>query len=329
MDEKGREGNMGKVISLGELLIDFVPKEKGKSLKDILEFEKAAGGAPANVAAAIAKLGGKAAFIGKVGNDGFGHFLEETLQKTGVSTNFVVKSDEFKTALAFVTNQDNGEREFMFYRDPSADMMLTAEEVDEQWFEEGDIYHFGSVSLIGHPVREATVEALRIAQEKGLTISFDPNVRLALWDDAETAKECILRYFKQAHIVKISDEELYFLTGIENEREAVYQLFGGMNELVVVTKGALGSVIYTRDYCQSVGALKVEAIDTTGAGDAFVGGLLFFLQKEMKSSSLIDFLKNDEKAREMVSFAGKCGAIATTRRGAIPALPALEGVVKS
>ncbi|WP_336623179.1 PfkB family carbohydrate kinase [Alkalihalophilus lindianensis] len=134
---------MGKVISIGELLIDFLPKEKGKSLKEVVDFEKAAGGAPANVAAAIAKLGGRASFIGKVGNDAFGHFLEKELRNAGVDTRFLVKSDVYKTALAFVSNQANGERDFMFYRDRSADMMLTADEIEEAWFEEGDIFHFG------------------------------------------------------------------------------------------------------------------------------------------------------------------------------------------
>ncbi len=313
-------------MSLGELLIDFVPKEKGKSLKDVMEFEKAAGGAPANVVAAIAKLGGQASFVGKVGNDAFGHFLEEALQQAGVDTRFLLKSDQYKTALAFVSNQANGERDFLFYRDPSADMMLSADEVEETWFEEGDIYHFGSVSLIHSPVKEATVEALRIAEEKGLTISFDPNVRLALWDHADTAKESILCYFNRAHIVKVSDEELLFLTGIENEAEAVRGLFGGMNKLVIVTKGALGSSIYTNGFTCEVAALKVDAQDTTGAGDAFVGGLLYFLQKEMKNRNVSSFLIDEEKVKEMVHFASTCGAITTTRRGAIPALPVLSEV---
>jgi fructokinase len=317
---------MGKVVSLGELLIDFVPKEKGQSLKDVLEFEKAAGGAPANVAAAIAKLGGEASFVGKVGNDAFGHFLEEELQNAGVDTRYLVKSDAYKTALAFVSNQANGERDFMFYRDPSADMMLTAGEIEEAWFEEGDIYHFGSVSLIDNPVKEATARALRIAEEKGLIISFDPNVRLPLWDHVETAKETILRYFNRAHIVKVSDEELFFLTDIENEQEALRTLFGGMNKLVIVTKGSNGSSVYTASSTLEVAATKVDAQDTTGAGDAFVGGLLYFLQNELKQIDLVSFLSDEEKVVEMVQFASMCGAITTTRRGAIPALPALTEI---
>ncbi|MFC0472600.1 PfkB family carbohydrate kinase [Halalkalibacter kiskunsagensis] len=317
---------MGKVMSLGELLIDFVPKEKGKSLKEVMEFEKAAGGAPANVVAAIAKLGGDACFIGKVGNDAFGHFLYEELQNTGVDTRYLLKSDEYKTALAFVSNQANGERDFLFYRDPSADMMLTANEVEETWFEKGDIYHFGSVSLIHNPVKEATVEALRIAEEKGLIISFDPNVRLALWDHAEAAKESILCYFNRAHVVKVSDEELFFLTGVEDETEAVRGLFGGVNKLVIVTKGSSGSSVYTTGFALEVAAVKVDAQDTTGAGDAFVGGLLYFLQKETKNKDLASFLTDEEKVKEMVHFASKCGAITTTNRGAIPALPVLSEV---
>ncbi|ARK30081.1 PfkB family carbohydrate kinase [Halalkalibacter krulwichiae] len=317
---------MGKVISLGELLIDFMPKEKGKSLKEVVDFEKAAGGAPANVAAAIAKLGGRASFIGKVGNDAFGHFLEEELQNAGVDTRFLVKSDVYKTALAFVSNQANGERDFMFYRDPSADMMLTADEIEEAWFEKGDIYHFGSVSLIDHPVKEATAQALSIAETKGAIISFDPNVRLPLWDQAETAKECIRRYFNRAHIVKVSEEELFFLTGVKKEQEAVLTLFGGANKLVLVTKGSKGSSVYTAGSMLEVEAVKVDAQDTTGAGDAFVGGLLYFLQNESKQIDLEAFLSNETKVVEMVQFAGKCGAITTTRRGAIPALPALNDV---
>ncbi|WP_336623180.1 PfkB family carbohydrate kinase [Alkalihalophilus lindianensis] len=185
---------------------------------------------------------------------------------------------------------------------------------------------FTSVSLIDNPVKEATAQAFRIAEEKGAIISFDPNVRLPLWDHPETEKENIRRYFNRAHIVKVSEEELLLLTGVEEEQEAILTLFSGANKLVIVTKGSKGSSIYTAGSMFEVKVVKVDAQDTTGAGDAFVGGLWYFLQNESKRIDLEVFLSNVTKVVEMGQFAGKCGAITTTRRRAIPALPTLNEV---
>jgi len=311
---------MTDVVCLGELLIDFVPTVSGVSLIEAPGFKKAPGGAPANVAAGLAKLGLSAAFLGKVGEDAFGQFLKQTLDDVGVDTRGVVFSHAARTALAFVSLQTDGERDFMFYRHPSADMLYTPEEVDYDLIKSARMFHFGSISLISEPSKSATLAALKAARDKGVWISYDPNLRLALWPDPEAARAGMMRVWEQADLIKISEDELVFLTGEEDVDEAVEALWHDDLRLMVVTFGSHGCRYYHPQFKGSVPGFEVESIDATGAGDGFVAGLLSGLLRTPAAW-------NDEKHLIRVChFANAVGALTTTRRGAIPALPTQKEV---
>ncbi len=258
------------VVSLGELLIDFVALESGVTVGEASGFVKAPGGAPANVAVAIARLGMPSAFLGQVGDDPFGHFLADVLHKEGVDVSGLRFSDQARTALAFVSLRADGERSFMFYRHPSADMLMTPADVALDVIDRAKVFHFGSITMIGEPSRSATLAAVRRAQERDLLISYDPNLRLSLWPSAEAARAGMLIGFDYAHVVKISDEELEFLTGGQD----VAALWRDNLRLIVVTHGAGGSTAHTRRESYHVPGFKVQAVDTTGAGDGFMAGLL-------------------------------------------------------
>ncbi|USB32194.1 carbohydrate kinase [Paenibacillus sp. YPG26] len=307
---------MPTVFTMGEALIDFIPHQAGVGLREVEGFRKAAGGAPANVACAVSRLGGKSAFIGKLGADAFGDFLIETMQTAGVDTSRVLQTNEANTALAFVSLKADGNRDFSFYRNPSADMLLNENEI-RPWFREQDILHFCSVDLIEAPVKYAHLKAIFLAKEAGALISFDPNVRLPLWDNAEHCRQTILEVLPLAHIVKVSDEELGFITGLQDEREAIDSLFAGDVQHVIYTRGAQGAIWYNRNFEVSEPGLQVNVIDTTGAGDAFIGALLYQISQMHERNIII----NSAVASEMLAFANKAAAITTTRPGAIPALP--------
>ncbi|MEV5029702.1 carbohydrate kinase family protein [Paenibacillus sp. LPE1-1-1.1] len=311
---------MSTVYTIGEALIDFIPDTRGIELKNVVGFRKEAGGAPANVACAVAKLGGKSAFIGKLGNDAFGDFLVETMGTAGVDTRLVQRTNEANTALAFVSLKADGDRDFSFYRNPSADMLLSEDEISGDWFAKGDILHYCSVDLVEAPVKYAHSKAIAAMKAAGGIISFDPNVRLPLWADHEQCRQTILQFIPLSHLVKISSDELAFITGIENEEEAISSLFVGEVQAVIYTKGSEGAVWYTRDYQEAVPGQKVAVVDTTGAGDAFIGALLYQLQLIEGAVSGIDA----EKAQRMVAFANAAAALTTTRAGAISSLPVLR-----
>ncbi|MDX1993987.1 MAG: PfkB family carbohydrate kinase [bacterium] len=296
------------VVCLGELLIDFVALESGQSVGDVSGFQKAPGGAPANVAVAVARLGHESAFLGQVGDDPFGHFLAEVLEAESVDVRGLRFSKEARTALAFVSLRADGERSFMFYRHPSADMLYRPEDVARDVLDGATIFHFGSITLIGEPSRSATLEAARHAQERGLLISYDPNLRLALWPDAEAARAGMLLGLDYAHVVKISDEELEFLTGGD-----LPALWREQTRLIVVTRGAQGATAYTRTREVQYPGYPVQAVDTTGAGDGFVAGLLVGILEHPDDYQ--------EKLADILCFANAVGALTTTQRGAIPALP--------
>ncbi|MDR6551928.1 PfkB family carbohydrate kinase [Paenibacillus qinlingensis] len=318
---------MGKttIVCLGELLIDFVPEENGQALADVGKFGRAAGGAPANVAAAVAKLGGDARFIGKIGRDPFGDYLVRTLQDVGVQTE-VLQTDEAKTGLAFVSLRADGERDFLFFRDPAADMLLRADEVESQWLEDAAVYHFGSVSLIAEPCRTATLDAARRARDLGALVSYDPNVRLALWPSADAARAEILAQLPLADVVKVSEEEIEFLLGVDATTGA-QQLLQRGPKVIVITLGAQGCRVVTARQDVVIAGVPVAAVDTTGAGDSFVGGMLFQLaQIGVTPATVVDALAEAGAAERIFAFANRVGAMTTTRRGAIPALPTLAEV---
>lgn len=304
------------IVSFGEMLIDFVPDVAGVSLAESGGFIKAPGGAPANVACAITKLGGKSAFIGKVGDDEFGHMLVDILKKNGVNSEGVCYDPHARTALAFVTLKKNGEREFMFYRNPSADMLLQESELNMGLLKQAKVFHYGSISLISEPCRSAHLTAMKAAREAGILLSYDPNVRLPLWPSSDAARDGIKSIWNEADFIKVSDDEVAFLTqGDPQKEDVVLSLWHDRLKLLVVTDGEKGCRYFTKSFKGRVPGFSVKVVDTTGAGDAFVGSLLLSVAKD---TSIFD---NEEKLREALSFANACGAICTTQKGAIPALP--------
>ncbi|MBI1277340.1 MAG: fructokinase [Anaerolineaceae bacterium] len=307
------------VVCLGELLIDFVALEHGVGVGEASGFKKAPGGAPANVAVAVARLGHDSAFLGQVGDDPFGHYLADVLAADKVDVRGLKYSSEARTALAFVSLRADGERSFMFYRHPSADMLMRPEDVATDLLKGKRIFHFGSITLINEPSRSATLKAAEAARAAGLMISYDPNLRLALWPDAEAARAGMLAGLNYATVVKVSEEEVEFLTGSHD----VSSLWRDSIQIIAVTQGADGAIIHTRDGKQQVKGFSVKSVDTTGAGDGFVAGLLVGLLEHKD-----DYLKHLES---IVRFANAVGALTTTQLGAIPALPtraALEQFLK-
>ena len=211
---------MPEVVSLGELLIDFVPTTAGVALTEAEAFIMAPGGAPANVAVGLARHGVSPGFMGQVGDDAFGHFLAQTLRDNGVDTAALRFTPEARTALAFVSLKADGERDFMFYRHPSADMLYRPEAIDADYVVGAKIFHFGTISLISEPARSATLRAVGIAREAGRLVSYDHNLRLPLWTDAEVARATIKLGWSLAHVIKVSEEELSFLSGTDNIRKS-------------------------------------------------------------------------------------------------------------
>ena len=249
---------MAPIVTFGELLIDFVPTVAGLSLSDAPAFKKAAGGAPANVAVGVCRLGGRAAFIGKVGQDEFGKMLEKELEDNGVDVRGVVFDSNARTALAFVTLREDGEREFMFYRNPSADMLMYPSELDEGLIRGATIFHYGSISLIAEPSRLTHHAALELAKESNCLLSYDPNLRLPLWPSAEAAREGIMSIWDEADIVKVSDEEVRFLTnGDEKDEDIVLSLWRDNMKLLLVTDGPDGCRYYTKDFSGRVESFQV------------------------------------------------------------------------
>ncbi|KMZ71113.1 putative fructokinase-1 [Zostera marina] len=311
------------IVSFGEMLIDFVPTASGVSLAQAPGFVKAPGGAPANVAIAVSRLGGRSAFVGKLGDDEFGRMLAGILRENGVSDAGVRFDSGARTALAFVTLKEDGDREFMFYRNPSADMLLTADELDVDLIQTASVMHYGSISLITEPCRTAHMKAMEVAKDADVLLSYDPNLRLPLWSSPEEAKKQILSIWNKADIIKVSDVELEFLTGKESvEDEVAMSLWHPELKLLLVTLGEKGCKYYAKDFHGTVDAVGVKAVDTTGAGDAFIGALLRKLVDDKSA------LQDEPKLRQVLKYANACGAITTTKKGAIPALPSEAEIFK-
>ena len=302
------------VVTCGELLIDFVALETGVSLIEAHAFEKAAGGAPANVAVGLARLGRSVAFLGQVGTDDFGDYLKRTLEADGVDTARLHRSDEARTALAFVSLKADGERDFMFYRHPSADMLWRADNHDRALAASAQVFHFGSISLISEPSRTSTISAAQAARAAGALISYDPNLRLPLWSSVDAARQGLRDGLAYANIVKMSREELAFLSGIDDVEQGARSLWHDDLRLLTVTSGLQGCSWFTANQSGRMVGFPVTSIDTTGAGDAFVAGVL---------TGLFDanFRFEPDALESVMRLANAAGAITVTRRGAIPALP--------
>lgn len=316
---------MKRVISIGEALIDFIPNQKNCSLKDVSGFERVAGGAPANVSAVVAKLGGKSSFISKLGNDAFGDYIIETLNNVNVDTNYVLRTDKANTGLAFVSLKEDGNRDFSFYRKPSADMLLEECEINEEWFKSCHSLHFCSVDLIECPMKYAHKKAIEYAMKNNSIISFDPNVRLPLWDKEEDCKNAILEFLPLAHVIKISDEELEFITGYDDIEKSKEILFKGNVKLIIFTKGKDGCEVHTKNEIVKVKGNVVNAIDTTGAGDSFIGSFLFNLLKDDVTVNDLENL-NSKTLEEYLIFSNHYAAYSTTKKGAISSYATLDEI---
>lgn len=307
------------IISFGELLIDFVSNTRDVAVGEAPGFIKAPGGAPANVAVGLAKLGIPSVFMSQVGDDPFGHHLAAVLQSHGVDISAVRFSQQALTMLAFVSVEASGERSFVFYRKPSADMLMTEADLDKAMIANGKIFHFGSITLIDEPVRSTTLAAVLHAQEQGLTISYDPNLREVLWPDLEIARAGIQQGLIYANIVKLSEEELTFLTGESDLEAGVQKIWRDQTQLVAVTRGAAGCMAFTMRDRWDIPGYAVEVEDTIGAGDGFVAGLLAGIY-QVGDSWL------DTDLTPILQRANAVGALTTTRQGGIPALPMAAAV---
>lgn len=307
---------MFDITALGELLIDFTPS--GISENGNILFERNPGGGPGNLLAAASKLGARTAFLGKVGDDMFGRFLEETLTDNNIDTSGMKVSRTVNTTLAFVQLDPNGDRSFSFYRNPGADMMLEEGEIDETIIKSSKIFHFSSISMTDEPAKSATLRALEIAKKNDLIISFDPNYRPMLWRTPDDAKREILNGLKYANILKISDEEMAFITGESDMATGTECLRHYGINFIIVTLGKKGLFYKIGDMSGSLPTYNVKTIDTTGAGDAFLGGLLFKL-KDINLPGILRLKKNE--IENILDFANAVGACSTTKKGGIPSMP--------
>lgn len=309
------------VVALGELLIDFT--ENGLSEQGNPLLEANPGGAPCNVLSMLQKLGDKTAFIGKVGNDGFGHLLTKAVQEQGIDTTGLVYDNDVHTTLALVLKKENGDRDFAFYRNPGADMNLKEEEVNESLIASSSIFHFGTLSLTDESVKMATQKAVKAAKENGLTITFDPNLREPLWRSLEEAHEQVAWGLQQADVVKISDNEITWFTGMDNYDEGIAFLqkeYPNL-KLICLSMGGDGSKAVYRDIHVSYPAFLQEAtIETTGAGDTFCACMIHTVLENG-----IDHL-DEEKLKEMLKFANAAASLVTTKKGALRVMPTKEEV---
>ncbi len=310
------------VTSLGELLIDFTPA--GISEDGCKLFEQNPGGAPANVLAALNKFGLKTAFIGKIGADMHGDFLRTTLESAGISTQGLITDADYFTTLAFVSLSETGERDFSFARKPGADTMLTSAEINSALIEDSKVFHVGSLSMTDEPARSATLTSLKTAQRAGCIISYDPNYRPPLWNsekEAITQMQCVIPF---ADIIKISDEETRLLTGHDNITDAANTLLTLGPSIVLITLGQKGAYAACKSGSCIIDSFPSNVVDTTGAGDSFLGGFLY----QLIQYNLLPSNVNLNHLEQFVRFANATASLCVEKKGAIPAMPDLAEVKK-
>ncbi|MGA9854013.1 MAG: carbohydrate kinase [Gammaproteobacteria bacterium] len=320
---------MPNVVCFGEALIDFLA-DPGTGSGGPQKFARYAGGAPANVAVAVARLGTPSAFVGMLGRDMFGDFLLQSLNAAGVSTDYVVRTDEANTALAFVSLDDHGERQFSFYRPPAADLLFRSHDFTDACFADAAIFHVCSNSLTQADIADTTLEGMRRARTAGALVSFDMNLRLNLWPTHTDPRPGIWRALREAELVKLSASELSFLAESLGGEKAVFkELWRGRTRWVWVTNGAEPIKHFTRTTQGELPAFEVQVVNTTAAGDAFVGGMLSWLLREnVTQENLENLLADDARLRSALRFAAACGALAVTRHGAFESMPSLAEVNK-
>lgn len=313
---------MPDVICMGELLAEFVSTAANTSLADAPGFIKAPGGAPANVAVALRRLGLPSGFAGKVGDDPFGVFLRQSLEDDGVDTHLLRVDRAARTTAVFVAVWDDGHKDLCFYRNPGADMLLGPGEVDPALFDGARCFHYGSISFIEEPSASAQRRALEIAREKGLMITYDPNYRPTLWPSVERAREVIHQSFDYAHLAKVSQEEWEVATGCVSLEAGMRAVLARGVELLVVSRGEQGALATNGEWVVEQAAFPVNVVETTGAGDGFMAAMITRLLPERER---LGSLKNvsRETAADALRFAAAVGALTCTKMGAIPALPTL------
>jgi fructokinase len=324
MRERREEDGAMDLVCLGELLIDMFPAEVGRGLTEVSAFRPKPGGAPANVAVAAARLGARSAFIGKVGDDAFGHHLAEILRQEGVDVSGMRYDLEARTGLAFIAMLDVNSYEILFYRNPGADMRLQAEELDRALLQETRAFHFGSLSLIQEPSRGATLEAARMAREGGALISFDVNYRPTLWPSRSAARERVVQVIPHVHLLKVNEAELELLTGRQDLEGASRMLLEQGPGLCVVTLGPKGSYFRIAQGGAHISAFAVDTVDATGCGDAFIAGLLYQLVVGRDWREQLSLTR----MREVLRYANAVGALTALTQGVIPALPPAARVIE-
>ncbi|MBP3683561.1 MAG: carbohydrate kinase [Oscillospiraceae bacterium] len=311
------------VVALGELLIDFA--SRGTDGNGYPLMQALPGGAPANFLGALTKYGKSTAFLGKVGDDTFGHLLLGTVKDAGIETRGIVIDPAVFTTLAFVTFDESGDRSFAFARKPGADTRLSWEEVDKGLIDEARVFHFGTLSLTDEPVRTTTRKCVAYAKEQGKLITCDPNLRKPLWRSEEEAKEQILWSLKQADVVKISDDEVDFLWNCTPEEGADKLLEEFGVSLAMVTLGPKGCLLKTKNACCQVTSPKVSPIDTTGAGDIFGGSAVYRLLELNKPVAQL----TAEDLHDIGAYASTAASLSTETLGGIPSIPQKETVLKA
>lgn len=304
------------LIAIGEALIDFIPDKTGCEFENVTSFRPKIGGAPANVCGAFSVLGGKSKIITQLGDDPFGRKIEKELKTFGIDTSLISFTDKANTALAFVSLEKDGNRTFSFYRNPSADMLFAEDQMTEKMFDDAYALHFCSVSLGDFPMKEAHRTAIEMAAKKDAIISFDPNLRFPLWKSKEALFKTVHEFLPLSDIIKISDEELEFLTGEKEIEHALPKLFKGNVKLVIYTCGSKGAYAYTGTEKAFSPCEKVEAIDTTGAGDGFIGSFLFGLKSMEKTKDTLEKLTKSE-LEKILHFSNQFCGESVKHNGAI------------
>lgn len=313
---------MSDVISLGEALIDFVPAESGVDLADVPRFKRRFGGAPANLAIGLARLGTSVGFIGKVGEDSFGDYIEDKLRLEGVDVSCLFRTTDAHTPLAFVSLTESGDRDFLFYRDPGADELLESVELDTEYIQEAKLFNFGSLSLTGRTSREATRRGIEVAKEDGQVISMDPNLRLSLWPDEDRAVDEVTKFIPETDVLKLSAEEVHILTGEGKIWDGVDRLRDMGPDLVVVTLGPDGYYCNFQGETIQGGGHDVKVRDTTGAGDGFMAGLISSILPKVDMFPDI----TGRQLQKALDFANATAALTTVDYGATSSFPGFKQV---
>ncbi len=314
-----------KVLSFGELLIDFHPRHISEGGEQLECYQKFLGGAPANVAVALAKLGGDAYFVGKTGRDFFGDFLLDELRRAGVRTDCCLQSDEVATPLAFVSHDASGERDFHFYRHPAmaADLAFHAKDWRDEWFADAAYFHCGSNCQVTPASHASTRTGMEMAVKHGVTVSYDPNLRPVLWEDSQLLVQRVRELFPLADLIKMSDIELQTLFPNRSPDEVVVELLAMKCRLLILTRGSNGCLAFTEQGDKfDIPGIKGNTIDTAAAGDTFIAAFLFsMLEKNIAPQEVSLYLE------EFLNFANRSAAISTTRRGSATSAPTLEEVL--